>query len=153
MYCPFLSPHARISRYALLPGYVTLDLQSRAVKATSLPHLEAQRLIIIRLIYSLVFVTISRKVSHISAFQDLSFNLVLDTFLFDPDLMDDRTSNASAITDSDNSSLSSDNHKFRDDVTRRDGICVMTGAGTTEDEVEACHIIPHAKGHQVCQIS
>ena len=57
-------------------------------------------------------------------------------FLLDPDLMDDRTSDASVLTDN--------RGKFRGDVIRRDGTCVMTGA----NEVQACHIIPHAKGHQ-----
>lgn len=71
-------------------------------------------------------------------------------FLPDPDLMADRTVKSDALAITDNSSLSSDNRKCRDDVTRRDETCMMTG---TVGGVEACHIIPHAKGHQVRAIS
>jgi hypothetical protein len=59
-----------------------------------------------------------------------------DLYLLDPDLMDDRTSDASDI--------SSSRGNFRDRVVARDGTCVMTGA----TGFQACHIIPHAKGPQ-----
>ncbi len=52
--------------------------------------------------------------------------------------MDDRTSDSSAI--------STDRADFRQRVSDRDGTCVMTGTAY----VQACHFIPHAKGHQVC---
>jgi endonuclease IV len=61
-----------------------------------------------------------------------------EAFLLDPDLMNDRTSNGSAISIS--------RGTFRDKVIGRDGTCVMTGTA----HFAACHIIPHAKGHQVC---
>ena len=64
---------------------------------------------------------------------------MLEPFLVDPDLMDDRTSDAS-------SSISTDRANFKQRVTDRDGTCVMTGTVN----VQACHIVPHAKGHQVC---
>ena len=64
---------------------------------------------------------------------------MLEACLLDPDLMDERTSNTSAISTS--------RGKFRQDVTERDGTCVMTGSG---EGLQACHIVPHAKGHQVC---
>lgn len=64
--------------------------------------------------------------------------LMLETLLLDPDLMDDRISDASYDT------ISHGNFKQR--VTDRDRTCVMTGTAF----VTACHIIPHAKGHQVC---
>ncbi|KIL55307.1 hypothetical protein M378DRAFT_188679 [Amanita muscaria Koide BX008] len=65
-----------------------------------------------------------------------------DPFLLDPDLMDDRTSDSSAI--------STRRADFAQRVTDRDGshgTCLMTGATTN---FQACHIIPHAKGNQVC---
>ena len=52
--------------------------------------------------------------------------------------MDDRTSDASDI--------SASRGDFRDRVVARDGTCVMTGT----ENFQACHIVPHAKGHQVC---
>lgn len=64
---------------------------------------------------------------------------MLDTFLLDPNLMDDQTSDTSAA-------ITINRRKFRDDVIMRDGTCVMNGS----NGVQACHIIPHAKGHQVC---
>jgi hypothetical protein len=45
---------------------------------------------------------------------------ILEAFLLDPDLMDDRTSDASDISTS--------RGDFRDRVVARDGTCVMTGA-------------------------
>ncbi|KAF8340795.1 hypothetical protein F5887DRAFT_888503 [Amanita rubescens] len=60
-------------------------------------------------------------------------------FLLDPNLMDDRTS--------DSSSISIRRADFAQGVTDRDGTCLMTGATSN---FEACHIIPHAKGSQVC---
>ena len=59
-------------------------------------------------------------------------------FLLDPDLMDDRTSDSSAI--------SIRRANFAQGVTDRDGSCLMTGATSN---FQACHIIPHAKGNQV----
>ena len=63
---------------------------------------------------------------------------MLEPHLLDPNLMDDRTSDASY------NSISWGN--FRQRVTDHDGTCVMTGSTI----VTACHIIPHSKGHQVC---
>ena len=71
----------------------------------------------------------------------MSFTL-LEACLLDPDLMDVRTP-----SESDASAISTSQGKFRQDVTARDGTCVMTG---TREGFQACHIIPHAKGHQVC---
>jgi hypothetical protein len=62
-----------------------------------------------------------------------------DPFLLDPDLMDDRTS--------DSSTISTRRANFAQRVTDRDGTCLMTGATTN---LQVCHIIPHAKGNQVC---
>jgi hypothetical protein len=62
---------------------------------------------------------------------------MLDPLLLDPDLMNDRTSDASQ--------LSSSLGDFRQRVVDRDVTCVMTGAL----HVQACHVIPHAKGNQV----
>ena len=62
---------------------------------------------------------------------------MLEPFLLDPDLMDERTSDASYV--------SSSQGNFRQRVAARDGNCVMTST----QRVQACHIIPHAKGHQV----
>ena len=59
--------------------------------------------------------------------------------LLDPDLMDDRTSIATAE--------STNRGDFRQRVTDRDGVCVLTG---NEENFIACHIVPHAKTHQVC---
>ncbi|KAF8737659.1 hypothetical protein AX14_012536 [Amanita brunnescens Koide BX004] len=58
-------------------------------------------------------------------------------FLLDPDVMDNRTSDSSAI------SIRREN--FVKGVTDRDGSCLMTGATSN---FRACHIIPHAKGSQ-----
>ena len=44
------------------------------------------------------------------------------------------------------SDSSTDQANFRQRVIDRDGACLMTG--TTY--VQPCHIIPRAKGHQVC---
>ncbi|KAF8235720.1 hypothetical protein L208DRAFT_1422326 [Tricholoma matsutake] len=71
--------------------------------------------------------------------QGVYYYIVQEACLLDPDLMDMRTSDASAISTSQG--------KFREDVTARDGTCVMTGTG---EGFQVCHIIPHAKGHQVC---
>ena len=71
---PFLLRRASASQCTLLPGCVISRLQFMAPKATSPPHLSvAQRLTIIRLIYSLVFITMYHKASHISASKDPSF--------------------------------------------------------------------------------
>jgi len=69
----------------------------------------------------------------------LNAHSMSDPFLLDPDLMDERTSDASAI--------SIRRADFVQGVTDRDGSCLMTG---TISHLEACHIIPHAKGNQVC---
>jgi len=54
--------------------------------------------------------------------------------------MDDRTSSASAHT--------AQRADFRRDVVHRDGTCVITGA--PPDICQACHIVPHYKGDEVC---
>ena len=64
---------------------------------------------------------------------------MLEPFLLDPDLMDDRTS-------LDGSQMSTARGDFAQRVKGRDGTCVMTGDA---DYPVACHIIPHAKGHEV----
>jgi hypothetical protein len=66
---------------------------------------------------------------------------MLEACLLDPDLMDERTS------ESDASAISTSQGNFRQDVTERDRTCVVTG---TAEGCKTCHIIPHAKGHQVC---
>jgi len=55
---------------------------------------------------------------------------MLDELLLDPDLMDDRTSDVS------------DRGDFGTRVTVRDHTCGST-------YFDACHIVPHAKGHKV----
>ena len=72
-------------------------------------------------------------------FTKFLFALILEPHLIDPNGMDGRTSNTG-------SPLSALRGDFRDRVETRDGTCVMTGA---TGPVDACHIIPHAKGHQV----
>jgi hypothetical protein len=62
---------------------------------------------------------------------------MLESFLLDPDLMGERTSESSHV--------SSSWGDFRMRVAARDGTCVMTGTSY----VQACHVVPHAKGHQV----
>jgi hypothetical protein len=62
---------------------------------------------------------------------------MLESFLLDPDLMDERTSDASHV--------SSSQGDFRQSVAARDGNCVVTGTRY----VQACHVVPHAKGHEV----
>ena len=114
-----------------------------AMKATSPLYLVAQRLIIIKPIYSLVFITMCHKVSHFGIQATPCSPSMLEAFLLDPDLMDDRTSDASNI------SISTDSTSqgiFRFRVVDRDRTCVMTG---DEQYCMACHIVPHAKGHQV----
>jgi len=64
---------------------------------------------------------------------------MLDECLLDPDLMDDKTSDASSISTS--------RGDFADRVAGRDTTCVTTNS---EEDCQACHIIPHSKGHQVC---
>jgi hypothetical protein len=54
--------------------------------------------------------------------------------------MEDRTSFATAYT--------TRRADFRDSVLYRDRSCILTG-GHAEDVV-ACHIVPHAKGNEVC---
>jgi|ERR1700722_8736468 len=62
---------------------------------------------------------------------------MLEPLLLDPDLMDDRYSGSSDV--------SSSRGNFGARVAARDGTCVMTGS----PRFQACHIIPHAKGHEV----
>jgi hypothetical protein len=66
---------------------------------------------------------------------------MLEVFLINPDLMDDRTSDTSE------SAITINRDNFRKEVIEHDGTCVMTGS---EARVQACHIVPHAKGHKVC---
>jgi len=59
--------------------------------------------------------------------------------LVDVDAIDDRTSDASELSDR--------RADFRDRIVDRDGTCVSTG-----EQAElciACHIIPHSKGDNV----
>lgn len=64
---------------------------------------------------------------------------ISDPRLLDPDLMEDRTSFATAHT--------TRRADFRQRVHDRDGICILSG---TAEDVQACHIVPHSKGNQVC---
>jgi HNH endonuclease len=64
---------------------------------------------------------------------------MLESFLLDPDLMDERTSDASYVSTS--------RGDFQQRVAARDGTCVMTGTGARY--AQACHVVPHGKGHQV----
>ena len=66
---------------------------------------------------------------------------MLESCLLDPDLMDERTSATSSY-------VSSGQADFRHMVAARDGTCVMTGTGAPY--MEACHVVPHAKGPEVC---
>lgn len=85
--------------------------------------------------------------SHVEACQDTCHSpLLLEKFLLDPNLMNDRQSDRVA---SDASLITDNQCDFRDDVIRRDGTCVMTGS-SLGDGLQACHIVPHAKGHLVC---
>lgn len=54
--------------------------------------------------------------------------------------MHDRASTTSAVT--------TRREVFRQRIISRDGGCVMTGAAA--EHCEACHIIPHSKGDEVC---
>jgi len=66
--------------------------------------------------------------------------LILDPRWLDIEMMDDRASYASGRT--------SRRADFRQDIINRDGTCVMTG--TPPENCQACHIVPHSKGDQVC---
>jgi hypothetical protein len=139
VFYPFLSATVSASPYILLHGYVISHLQSMATKATSPCHLAAQRsTTILRLLQSPTFITMYRKASSFRRPSTLCSPSMLEAYLLDPDLMHDRTSDGSAISIS--------RGDFRDKVRVRDGSCVMTAARF----VQACHIVPHAKGHQVC---
>lgn len=63
---------------------------------------------------------------------------ISDPRLLDPDSMDDRTSFATAYT--------ARRAEFRQRVLDRDGICILSGSA---ENVQACHIVPHAKGNEV----
>jgi hypothetical protein len=141
---PFLLRRVSASQCTLLAGCGMSGLRSMAPKATSSGPPLAQWSGILRLIYRLVFITIypTHKASHISASKDpsmLNAHSMSGPFLLDPDLVDDRTSDSSAI--------SIRRADFAQGVTDCDGTCLMTGATSN---FQACHIIPHAKGNQVC---
>jgi nicotinamide mononucleotide (NMN) deamidase PncC len=80
-------------------------------------------------------------VCHIIVQGYLSSSIILSepALLLDPDLMDDRTSIATAESTSQGD--------FRQRVTDRDGACVLT---RNEENLVACHIVPRSKTHQVC---
>jgi hypothetical protein len=59
--------------------------------------------------------------------------------LVDVDALDDRTSDASELSDR--------RADFRDRIVDRDGTCVNTGEQV--GHCTACHIIPHSKGDNV----
>lgn len=61
-----------------------------------------------------------------------------DPRLLDPDLMDDRTSFDTAYT--------TRRAAFQQRVLDRDVICILNGSA---ENVQACHIVPHAKGNEV----
>lgn len=71
---------------------------------------------------------------------------LLYSFLFDPDLMDDRYSDRVA---SEALILTDNRRNFRDEVIGRDGTRLVTGISQA-NHIQACHIVPHSKGHQVC---
>ena len=133
------------SHCILSPGYVFWGTPYTARKVTSPVNAMANRSWIIVLtawLYRLAIITTYRKVSHFQQIETCHSSLVIDndSRLLDPNLMDDRTSYTSDVT--------SRRVHFRDDVVNRDRRCVVTGTGPTQ--CEACHIIPHAKGDQVC---
>jgi hypothetical protein len=83
---------------------------------------------------------VSQGVSHFIVQGCLSSSIFSESaLLLDPDLMDDRTSIATAE--------STNRGDFRQRVTDRDETCVLTGA---EENNIACHVVPHGKTHQVC---
>ena len=55
----------------------------------------------------------------------------------DVDAIDDRTSNASELSDR--------RVGFRESIVERDGTCVCTG--DLAENCDACHILPHSKGN------
>ena len=69
----------------------------------------------------------------------LNAHSMSDPILLDPDLMADRTS--------DSSTISTHQGDFAQRVTDCDGICLITGV---TKNFQACHIVPHTKGSQVC---
>ena len=152
VYQPVLSiPVTACQRFSIHPflwlRYV--GSSSSAMNATSPVFRAAQRSIIIKLIYHLVLITMYPKASQtllVAIYDLLLVTLILDPCLIDPDGMNDRTSD---IRTSDASSISVLEKIFRREVIARDKTCVMTGATLPEGH-DACHIIPHAKGHQVC---
>jgi hypothetical protein len=135
---PFLSTTVSASPYIPLHGCVISGLQSMATKATSPLHLAAQRSTIFKLLHTLVFIIMYPKASSFRRPRTLRSPSMLEAYLLDPDLMDDRTSDESAISTS--------RYDFGTRVRSRDRTCVMTAT----HYVQACHIVPHAKGHQVC---
>lgn len=58
----------------------------------------------------------------------------------DVDAIDGRTSNSSVLPDC--------REDFRDKIIERDGTCVFTNE--MADLCDACHILPHSKGNNVC---
>jgi hypothetical protein len=85
---------------------------------------------------------VSRGVSHLIVQECLTSSILPESaLLLDPDMMDDRTSISIATSESTSWS------DFRQRVTARDETCVLTHG---EENLTACHIVPHAKTHQVC---
>ena len=70
--------------------------------------------------------------------QGTTIHCGVGAFLLDPDLMADRTSNVTTPRQS----------NFRTRVVNRDQTCIMTNE--TPQDCQACHIIPHANGTEVC---
>lgn len=70
---------------------------------------------------------------------------MLDPLWLHADMMDDR---ASFDRSSFETATTSHSIHFRRDIINRDTSCVMTGE--TAGNCQACHIIPHSKGDEVC---
>ena len=141
LHYPYLRTRFFPSRYVLSSGYVIWGMQSAAKKATSRPHPMAPRSWIIMITsHLLAIITTHRtKASPILPAWDTSFTLMIESSFLDPMLlMDDHTSTPD---------VSSKRGDFRKRAQERDGSCVMTGA---IESSRACHIVPHAKGDEVC---
>jgi hypothetical protein len=118
--------------------------QSTVVKATSLPPVVVHQSTAIKHIYSLVLITIQAKASRSVVLATLLAHVGLDTeCLLDPDLMHG-TNSADASESS--VSISTSRIDFIHRISARDGACVMVN---DKRSCEACHIVPHSKGHQV----
>ena len=108
-------------------GYISLTRHGTEIEADE--EIEAKK-----------YYYISQGVSHFIVQACLSSSILSESaLLLDSNLMDDRTSLATT--------KSTNRDNFRQRVTDHDRTCVLTAS---EENLNACHIIPHAKIHQVC---